>query len=64
MDAGLQARLQEAEQAFAAAEAEMAEPEVAGDPSRYAEVAKRYFVLYEKQRAAGGIPAWRPPDVD
>ena len=45
MDAGLRARLEEAEQAFVAAEAEMAEPEVAGDPARYAEVAKRYADL-------------------
>ena len=23
-----------------------------------------YFVLYEQQLAAGGIPAWKPPDLD
>lgn len=26
--------------------------------------ARPYFVLYEKQLAAGGIPAWQPPDLD
>ena len=45
MDAGLRERLEEAERAFAAAEQEMADPAVAGDPSRYAEVAKRYADL-------------------
>jgi len=45
MDAGLVERLESAEEAFAAAEVEMASPEVAGDPGRYAEVAKRYADL-------------------
>ncbi len=45
MDAGLVERLERAEQAFVAAEAEMADPEVAGAPSRFAEVAKRYADL-------------------
>ena len=45
MDAGLFERLSSAEAAFAAAEAEMASPEVAGDPGRYAAVAKRHADL-------------------
>ncbi len=45
MDQGLVERLESAEEAFAATEAEMAAPEVAGDPARYAEVAKRYADL-------------------
>jgi peptide chain release factor 1 len=45
MDPGLAERLAAAEQAFAEAEQEMADPEVAGDPSRYAEVAKRHADL-------------------
>ncbi|MCB2222558.1 MAG: peptide chain release factor 1 [Actinobacteria bacterium] len=45
MDPGLVGRLEEAEAALAAAETEMAAPEVASDPSRYAEVAKRHSEL-------------------
>jgi peptide chain release factor 1 len=45
MDAGLVDRLEAAEAAFVAAEAEMAHPEVASDPTRYAEVAKRHADL-------------------
>jgi peptide chain release factor 1 len=45
MDPGLVERLERAESAFEAAEAEMASPDVAGDPARYADVAKRHSDL-------------------
>jgi peptide chain release factor 1 len=45
MDASLIERLESAEAAFQAAEIEMGDPDVAGDPGRYAEVAKRYADL-------------------
>ena len=45
MDPGLVERLESAEAAFNATEVEMGSPEVAGDPARYAEVAKRYADL-------------------
>ncbi|MFH2071965.1 MAG: peptide chain release factor 1 [Actinomycetota bacterium] len=45
MDPGLIERLTGAEAAYEATEEEMASPEVAGDPNRYAEVAKRYADL-------------------
>lgn len=45
MDPGLIRRLEEAEQAMAATEAEMADPAVASDPARYAGVARRHAEL-------------------